>query len=67
MMAAADRLAQVAALELQAAVPARGRELLGEDEHGARDRHPGHADEEKRKRDVPGKHASRIGRNHSGL
>ena len=52
-----------AALELQAAVPARGRELLGEDQDGAGDRHPRHGDEEKGERYVPGKHGFRIGRN----
>jgi hypothetical protein len=59
--AGADRFTQVPALQLHAAVAARGRELLGEDEHRAGDRHPSHADEEKGERYVPGQHASRIG------
>jgi Diguanylate cyclase, GGDEF domain len=62
VVAAADGFAQVATLELEPAIPARGRELLGEDEHGAGDRHPGHGDEQESERYVPGQHVFRIGR-----
>lgn len=60
--AAADRLAQVAPLELEVAAAARGRQDLRVDEHGACDDHPGEEGQEReRKRNLPG-HDSSIGR-----
>jgi hypothetical protein len=60
--AAADRLAEVAALELQVAAAARRREDLRVDEHGAGDDRPGEEGQEREgKRDLP-RHGSSIGR-----
>jgi diguanylate cyclase (GGDEF)-like protein len=50
--AAADRLAEVLALESPAAAPTRGRKLLDEDQHGARDGRPAEDEQHHRERKV---------------
>jgi hypothetical protein len=47
LVAAADALAHVPALEAQAAAAARGRQLVGEDEHGAGHGSPGEDQEDR--------------------
>jgi hypothetical protein len=59
-VAAADRLAQVPALEAEAAASARRRQLLGEDEEGTCDRAPTEQEEDRDHQVLA--HDPRIGR-----
>jgi hypothetical protein len=54
--AAADRFAEVLALEAAAAAAAGGRQLLNEDEDGARDRGPAEDEEENDEGEIVPRH-----------